>query len=138
SNAKVREAERDLEKQKIQNKALMAQDDAQRQSSRSVFEQESAKKKEYEEEITKCVVLAPQDGLVVYYVPEQVRGGGGSQQSIVAQGEPVREGQKMMQIPDLTQMLVNVKVPEALVRNLHNEEDPGDKSTWQMAKVRVD
>ena len=53
--------------------------------------------------------------MVVYYVPEQARFGGGSQQSIVAQGEPVREGQKLMQIPDLKHMLVNTKVHEALV-----------------------
>jgi hypothetical protein len=53
--------------------------------------------------------------MVVYFVPEQARNGGGSQQSIIAQGEPVREGQKLMQIPDLRKMLVNTKVHEALV-----------------------
>src|SRR5262249_43177508 len=76
--------------------------------------------------------------MVVYYVPEQVRGGGGTQQSIVAQGEPVREGQKMMQIPDLAHMVVNVRVPEASVSYLHNEEDPKDYKTWQHAQVKVD
>ncbi|MBI3412198.1 MAG: HlyD family efflux transporter periplasmic adaptor subunit [Planctomycetes bacterium] len=136
--AKLAEAERALEKTKIQTKALIAQDEAQRQSKRSVFEQELSKKKEIQGEIGKCIVLAPQDGLVVYYVPEQVRGGGGSQQSIVAQGEPVREGQKMMQIPDLSHMLVNVRVPEAMVSYLHSEEDPKDKSTWQLAQVKID
>src|SRR5262249_9644355 len=88
-------------------------------------------------EIVKCIVKAPQDGLVVYYVPEQVRGGGGMQQSIVAQGEPVREGQKMMQIPDLDHMLVNVRVPEAFVSHLHSE-DPDDKSSWQLAQIKID
>src|SRR5205085_4591766 len=39
---------------------------------------------------------------------------------------------------DLTQMLVNVRVPEALVSNLHNEEDPKDPATWQKAQIRVD
>src|SRR5262249_20726394 len=57
------------------------------------------------------------------------RFGGGSQQSIVAQGEPVREGQKLMQIPDLEHMLVNTKVHEALVSKVHK---------GQPAKVRVD
>src|SRR5262249_40063089 len=104
----------------------------------SVYEQESAKKREIEAEIAKCFIVAPQDGLVVYYVPEQSRSGGGSQQSIVAQGEPVREGQKLMQIPDLSHMLVNVKVPEALVSHLRSEDDPNDKSSWQIAQIRVD
>ncbi len=101
-------------------------------------QQEKARKSEVEAEIAKCTVLAPQDGLVVYYVPEQVRGGGGSQQSIVAQGEPVREGQKMLQIPDLSTMMVNVRVHEALVSHLRDEGDPKDKRTWQHAEIRVD
>jgi HlyD family secretion protein len=136
--AKVKEAERTLEKQKIQDRATRALDEAARKSKRSIYDQEVTKKNEIVAEIAKCIVLAPQDGLVVYYVPEQVRGGGGTQQSIVAQGEPVREGQKMMQIPDLSLMQVNVRVPEALVKNLHNEEDASDKSTWQRAQIRVD
>src|SRR5205807_5736179 len=84
---------------------------------------------EIEGEIKKCKIYAPQEGMVVYYVPEQARFGGGSQQSIVAQGEPVREGQKLMQIPDLKHMLVNTKVHEALVSRVHRD---------QQATVRVD
>ncbi len=83
-------------------------------------------------------MLAPQDGLVVYYLSDQARSGGGSQQGIVAQGEPVREGQKLMQIPDLSQMVVNVRVHEAMVSTLHNEKNPKDKSTWQLAQIRID
>jgi RND family efflux transporter MFP subunit len=116
--SKLNEAKSNLQKVNIQNEAQLALDDAMRKSKKSVYDQQLAKKKEYEAEIVKCKVNAPQDGLVVYYVPDQVRGGGGSQQSIVAQGEPVREGQKMMQIPDLNQMLVNTKVPEAMLAYL--------------------
>jgi multidrug efflux pump subunit AcrA (membrane-fusion protein) len=136
--AKLKEAEHNLEKAQITKEATLGKDDAARQSKRSVYDQQVAMMEAYVAEIQKCEVKAPQDGLVVYYVPEQVRGGGGTQQSIVAQGEPVREGQKMMQIPDLSQMLVNTKVPEAFVAYLHNEFDPDDKSTWQFCQVRVD
>jgi hypothetical protein len=44
----------------------------------------------------------------------------------------------MIQIPDLSHMLVNVRVPEAMVSYLHSEEDPHDKSTWQHAQIKVD
>jgi multidrug efflux pump subunit AcrA (membrane-fusion protein) len=104
----------------------------------SIYKQELSRVDEIEAEIAKCVVLAPQDGLVVYYVSEQARSGGGSQQSLVAQGEPVREGQKMMQIPDLSQMVVNVRIHEAMVSNLRNEKNRTDKSTWQLAQIRID
>src|SRR5208337_785181 len=88
----------------------------------SVFEQERDRYHEYEEEVRKCILRAPQDGLVVYYISEQSRYGSGSQQSIVAQGEPVREGQKLMRIPDLSKMLVNTKVHEALVSHLRGDK----------------
>lgn len=136
--AKLEEAERGLVRTKDQAQLKLEKNEASRVSTESIYEMEFRKKREIEGEIAKCIILAPQDGLVVYFVPEQVKGGGGSQQSIVAQGEPVREGQKMMRIPDLTKMIVNVRVPEAQVSYLHNEEDSNDKSTWQVAQVRVD
>ena len=42
-----------------------------------------------------------------------------------------------MQIPDLTHMLVNVRVHEAMVSHLQNE-DAADRSSWQQATIRVD
>jgi HlyD family secretion protein len=134
--SKVEQAEQALEKAKIQARATLAKDDADRLAQKSTYEKELAKKHDLENEIAKCTLYAPQDGLVIYYVPEQARFGGGSQQSIVAQGEPVREGQKLMQIPDLTQMIVNVRVHEAMVSYLRSE-DPEDKSSWQRALIRV-
>jgi HlyD family secretion protein len=134
----LKEADSNLKKTKIQTEATLAKDEASRKTKKSVYDQQLTKQKEYEAEILKCTIRAPQDGLVVYFVPEQAKGGGGTVQSIVAQGEPVREGQKLMQIPDLSAMLVNVKVPEAFVSYLQNEPDSQDKSTWQMCQIRVD
>jgi multidrug efflux pump subunit AcrA (membrane-fusion protein) len=136
-NSKLKEAKLGLDKAKGQARAKLAQADAARLAKKSVYEQELSRKREIEQEIAKCLVIAPQDGLVVYYIPEQAQRGGGAQQSVVAQGEPVREGQKMIQIPDLTQMMVNVRVPEAFVSHLHSE-DPDDKDSWQHAQIRVD
>jgi hypothetical protein len=89
---------------------------------RSVWETQQKNYQEVLDEIKKCNIYAPQDGMVVYFIPEQARYGGGSQQSIIAQGEPVREGQKLMQIPDLKHMLVNTKVHEALVSRVHADQ----------------
>lgn len=116
---KVAEAERALERVKSQAKAKEVQAKAKRATTRSVYQQELDRFRSTQAEIAKCRITAPQDGLVVYFVPEQARFGSGAQQSIVAQGEPVREGQKLMQIPDLRQMRVNTKVHEALVSHVH-------------------
>ena len=135
--AKVEEAKRNLERTILKAEADLVFKQADFKVKDAVYQQELARQQDIEGEIIKCTVRAPQDGLVVYYVPEQVRGGGGAQQSIVAQGEPVREGQKMMQIPDLTKMVVNVRVPEAFISHLHSSK-PNDRSSWQHARVRVD
>jgi multidrug resistance efflux pump len=117
----VEQAELALDRAKKQARAKEAQADADRKAKLSVYSQETSKYGEIEEEIRKCIVTAPQDGLVIYYIPEQARFGQGQQQSVVAQGEPVREGQKMMQIPDLSKMQVNTKVHEAMITRLKGE-----------------
>ncbi len=136
--AKLAEAMRAVDRVKSQSRAKLAQADADRLAKESIYKQEQARQQEVEDQIARCVVLAPQDGLVVYYVSDQARGGGGSQQGVIAQGEPVREGQKLMQIPDLSQMIVNVRVHEAMVSALRNQKGTGDSSAWQPAEIRID
>lgn len=124
----VTEKKRALERVRSQAKAKEVQAKIDRDTKKSVYDQEATKLKEIDDEIRKCKIYAPQDGLVVYFVPEQARGGG-AQQGIIAQGEPVREGQKLMQIPDLHHMIVNTKVHEALVSKVKK---------GQPVRVRVD
>jgi multidrug efflux pump subunit AcrA (membrane-fusion protein) len=119
--SKVAEAKRALERIKSQASAKEVQARTDRETKKSIYEQEKRRFEEIEEEIRKCKIFAPQDGMVVYVIPEQSRFGSGTQQSIVAQGEPVREGQKLIRIPDLHHMLVNTKVHEALVSRVRGE-----------------
>jgi multidrug resistance efflux pump len=124
----VEEAKRALARIKSQARAKEAQARADRDAKKSVYEQERNKYRDIEEEIKKCKLCAPIDGLVVFYVAEQTRWGVG-RQALVAQGETVTENQRLMQIPDLKHMLVNAKVHEALVSRIHK---------GQQAVVRVD
>jgi HlyD family secretion protein len=118
---KLAEARRALRRKEKQAKATEVQAATDQKAKRSIYLQELAHYEEIEDVIRKCTIVAPQDGLVVYYIPDQARMGGGSQLSIIAQGEPVREGQKLMRIPDLRHMLVNTRVHEALVSRVHGE-----------------
>jgi len=99
-----------------------------RDTKKSIYDQGVTKYKDIENELKKCRLAAPQDGLAVYYVAEQTRWGIG-RQALVAQGEQVTENQKLMQIPDLKHMFVNAKIHEAMVGKVHK----GQKAT-----VRVD
>ena len=83
---------------------------------------EEEKLKDIEDQIRDCRIYSPQDGMVVYYQSEQSRFGGGSQQSIIAQGEPVREGQKLMRIPNLQRMQVVARVHEAMIARIRPDE----------------
>jgi HlyD family secretion protein len=118
---KVAEAERALARIKLQAVAKEVTAESDRLAKKSVYLQEQDKYDDIEEQIRKCIIVSPQDGMVVYFVSEQSRYGSGSSQSIIAQGEPVKEGQKLMRIPDLKRMLVNTKVHEALVSRIKGE-----------------
>jgi len=119
--SKVALKERELIRIKAQALAKEVQARTDRETKKSLYLQSLAQYQDIESEIRLCKMYAPQDGMVVYYVPEQSRFGSGTQQSIVAQGEPVREGQKLMRIPTLNKMLVNTKVHEALVSRVKGE-----------------
>lgn len=115
------EAKRNLERKINEAKAKEVQADSDRITKKSVFEQEQDKYDDIEDQIRKCIITSPQDGMVVYFVSDQSRFGSGSSQSIIAQGEPVKEGQKLMRIPDLRHMLVNTKVHEAMVSRIRGD-----------------
>lgn len=111
---RIDEAKRAMERTKIQSDAKRIFAEADKNTKKSIWEQEVKRNEEIEEEIKKCLIVAPQDGLVVYHVDERSRFGSG-QQSLIAQGEPVREGQKLMRVPNLEHMVVVTKIHEAMV-----------------------
>src|SRR5262249_5255770 len=110
----IDETKRVLDRVKIQAEAKRVTAEAAKKAAKSVWHQEKKKADDLKGEIKKCRIVAPQDGLVVYHVDERSRWGAG-QQSLIAQGEPVREGQKLMRIPNLNKMVVATKVHEAMV-----------------------
>ena len=117
----LKEAERALQRTKTQAESKLEQAHADETAKRAIYEQEVARLHDMEKDEKFYKITSPQDGLIVYYVPEQSRFGSGSQQSIVAQGEPVREGQKLIRIPNLNKMLVNARVHEAMVSKVRGD-----------------
>jgi multidrug efflux pump subunit AcrA (membrane-fusion protein) len=119
--SKLDEAKRNLDRVKHQAEGKRQKAHIDLLTKEVVHRKELERLRDIEDEMRKCKVYAPQDGMVVYFQSEQSRFGSGSRQSIVAQGEPVNEGQKLMRIPDLSQMQVNVKVHEAMVARVRGE-----------------
>ncbi len=119
---KIKEAWSAYDRTLIQANAKEIQATTERETKRSVYEQERKRLEEIENQIQMCKIVSPQEGMVVYFVPEQLRFGQGSNQSMIAQGEPVREGQKLMRIPNLRKMQVNTKIHEAMVSKLRADD----------------
>jgi len=116
------EAEKQLERVIIQAKSKEEQALVDLETKTALFLQEQIRLAEIEDQINECLIYAPQAGLVVYYMPESSRFRSTSQ-SVIGQGEPVREGQKLMQIPDLNRMQVNTNVHEAMVSRIRGERN---------------
>jgi len=116
---KLEEAQRALDREITQSKAKILQAEMQRRTKRSIFEQEQDKFIDIETQIVNCRMYAPQDGLVVYHIPEERRWS--NNEVMIANGATVKEGQKLMRIPDLRRMMVNTRVHEAMVRRIQGD-----------------
>jgi multidrug efflux pump subunit AcrA (membrane-fusion protein) len=86
----------------------------------ATFKQEDAKYVDLLDQIKQCKIYATNEKprIVVYAVPEATRWGAGANQSIIAQGEPVQYGQKILSLPDLAHMVVNVRIHEAFINHI--------------------
>jgi multidrug efflux pump subunit AcrA (membrane-fusion protein) len=119
---KVAEAERALGRVRAQAHARETQALQNVLAKKQIYLNQESQCREVAEEIRHCTITAPHDGQVVYFVSRQSKWGVGAQQGVVAQGEPVREGQLLMRIPDPTHMQLHVPIHEALVNQVHGDD----------------
>ena len=120
-SAKVQEAWRAFDRAVSEAAANEVQKEADRKTKRSVFLQEEDKLKDIEDQLQECKIHSPQDGMVVYYIPESSRWSQ-SERGLIQQGASVQEGQKMIRIPDLTRMQVSTRVHEAMVSRVKGDD----------------
>ena len=105
-----------MERAKLQAKAIEIKAASILETAKLTYEKELMKLRDIEREIDKCYLRAPEPGMVVYYVEERARWS--STPTMIAQGESVKEGQKLMSIPNLHKMQVNARVHEAMVSHV--------------------
>jgi len=110
-----------LERAKQQGHAKKVQAESDKSTKKSILLQEEDKLKDIRDQLRECKLIAPQTGMVVYYKESSNRFSSSSQ-GLIAIGEQVKEGQKMLRIPDLTRMQVNTKIHEAMVSRIRGDE----------------
>ncbi|MEZ6137741.1 MAG: biotin/lipoyl-binding protein [Pirellulaceae bacterium] len=113
------------EKNKVQFESDIEAAKARMKSDTSVLAEEQDKLTEIEEQIAKCVILSPAEGVVVHNNEFSSRGGA---EFVVEQGATVRERQVIIKLPDPSKMQVKAKVNESRITLI---------SAGMAAKVRV-
>ena len=91
----------------------LAQVRARRNSAEARYSVQSRHQSELSEQISKCKIYAKVPGLVAYAGQDDWRG-----MSRIEVGASVRRQQQIITIPDMSQMVVKIKVPEASVRSV--------------------
>jgi len=85
-------------------------------SGKNSHELELQKLQELDDQITKCTITAPQDGVVKYAHEHDRRG---DQEFVVEEGAVVRERQTIIQLPNASSMQVNLTINESLIQYVH-------------------
>jgi multidrug efflux pump subunit AcrA (membrane-fusion protein) len=120
-------AARALDQARLEAEATEAQAKITRQTSGDIYQQQVDKLEDIQKQRRECRIHAPDDiedgSMVVYFKPEGSGrfGGSSSSQGLIEPGAQVKEGQKMLRIPNLSRMQVNTKVHEAMVSRLRGE-----------------
>ena len=142
--SKFADAVREQDKARRVAISKLAQARARLNSAKGQYEVQLRQRKDLNEQLAKCTLLAKKTGLVVY-------GSGRGDQMFYGNEEPVREGasvrerQAIITIPDMTRMSVNVKVPESYVKKVKKglkaritvDAFPDEPLTGEITKVGV-
>jgi HlyD family secretion protein len=120
-SGKINVAQLNLKKAKETLELNRKKNEAAVQATKAIYDKEEARLHDLEKEIENCIIRAPRDGMVVYYVEERARFGQSG--GVIAQGELVKEGQKMLAVPDLQHMVVNARIHEAMISRVSEGTD---------------
>jgi HlyD family secretion protein len=86
----------------------------------SKFKLEESKLQQIRDQIEKCTIHAPRDGMVIYASDRDRRGRSDSVE--IKEGALVRLRQVIIQLPDLTHMQVRAKVHESMIERVKKEQ----------------
>ncbi len=107
----VSTAEQNLVQTKTSNEAQLAKAEAAKIESEKTEEKQKERLTKLAEQLTRCKILAPHDGMVVYARPNSRS----STSTEIAEGVTVRERQQLITLPDLSQMQVKTQIHEAVL-----------------------
>ncbi|MBM3833604.1 MAG: HlyD family efflux transporter periplasmic adaptor subunit [Verrucomicrobia bacterium] len=108
------QAKMELDRLKQRTSAQISQAEADLRTRQRALELTLEKLNQLKEQLAASRILAPQDGLVVYASSNPFGGGGGGQ-ILIEEGAQIRQRQEIIKLPDVSQMLVEIRVHESHV-----------------------
>ncbi len=114
-DANVEEAQRELERVRLQAKARLTDYTAEVATSRARLELEQEKLAKYVQQIDKAKIFAPVEGMVVY---AQERGGRWGNDEPIQEGTSVRERQDIITIPTTAGMIAEASLHESVLEKV--------------------
>jgi len=120
------ESKRQLDRTHAQNRSKLAQAQAKLRGAESTYRLRKDRLEKLKEQIDACVIKAPAPGLVVYGSSGDFMRG---RTRVIEEGGTVYQRQKIIELPNLTQMIAEIDVHESAVDKVR----PG-----QRAKIVVD
>jgi multidrug efflux pump subunit AcrA (membrane-fusion protein) len=113
-----------VEKVVLESSSILAKAQAEKERATAEYNQQDEKLRDIIQQRAECKIVAPDtiepDSMVVYYKQESSRWRNTSE-GMIEQGAQVKEGQKLLRIPNLRRMQVNTKVHEAMVARIRGD-----------------
>jgi RND family efflux transporter MFP subunit len=111
--AKSKDAKRELERTEKSQRAATEKAKGDKSAAEKTLVIEKKTLERIEDQIARCVIRAPQDGIVIYF-----RRGWWDDESRIRPGVTLYSQQIIFTLPDLTQMRVKLKVHESVVKRV--------------------
>jgi HlyD family secretion protein len=112
--ALAEEAGRELKRTNLKGLAALATFQAESRAKQLTFSVEQEKLERLQRQIKACKLVAPQDGKVQYANQRSRR----SEVVVIEEGVSVRERQRIINLPDFSQMKVEAKIHESKISNV--------------------
>ena len=109
------QAKMELERLRQRTSNQIAQAEANLRTSQRALELTADKLKELKQQVENAKIKAPQDGLVVYASSSF----GDRGQMLIEEGAQIRQRQEIIKLPDVSQMIVEIRVHESHVLQIH-------------------
>ncbi|MEO8428419.1 MAG: efflux RND transporter periplasmic adaptor subunit, partial [Verrucomicrobiota bacterium] len=111
--AAMDQSDKELERLRLRSAALIAQVEASLKSQSATLELQEKRLNELKEQLKLTKIEAPQDGLVVYASSSNPGNG-----ILIEEGATVRQKQDIIKLPDVTQMMLEIRVHESHVQKI--------------------